>query len=147
LGLIIGISFKFKQDADPQIVKAVQEGQATMLDAYNCGQAIIVNTSKQFQFQNSPVYNHLEHDNLLHNLEHILDNANISIEALCTSCRGFVSEQEIAQVYHYGLDPRGLIYTGDSRRVQADGVDCTSTYPTAQGCTHLSDGLGYRSLV
>jgi hypothetical protein len=109
----MGISFKFKQDADPQIKQAVEEGKATMLDAYNAGQAVMVNNPRQYQFRNSPVFDPVEHENLAFRLESIMEISNVTLPAMCTSCRGNISEPEMAQLYHYGVDPRGLVYTND----------------------------------
>ncbi|MGI4990986.1 hypothetical protein ACRXCV_00010 (plasmid) [Halobacteriovorax sp. GFR7] len=108
--------FDIKPDAPQAIKDAVESGKIPKKQAYEAGFADIRCNAMQTKFMQCQHYNS-NMEQILLNLDMVLSNSGVSIDALCGSAKDVCSEQEIKALVHWHQNPKGLIYYGEVSHV------------------------------
>lgn len=108
--------FDVAPDAPPKIKQAVADGSISPKQAYEAGFADIRCNHLQSKLLASKMYNP-KLEPILLNLDMVLSNSGISIDALCTSATTVCGSQEINSLHHWHNMDKGLIYYGEVEHV------------------------------
>lgn len=108
--------FDVNPDAPEAIKQAVQQGKVTTKQAYEAGFAEIRCNPDQQRFMSSGFYSP-KLEPILLNLDMVLANSNVSIDALCTSAKDVCSAQEVSALQHWHQNQKGLLYYGSVEHV------------------------------
>lgn len=105
-------------DGAPQPIKdGVASGAITPQQAYESGFANLRLNNQQKQFTMSPVCNASKHEPLIANLDMVLENSGVTLDALCTSASKVCTKAEIDFLVGYHQHGKGLIYYGEVEHV------------------------------
>lgn len=108
--------FDMNPDAPPPIKQAVAQGKVTQKQAYEAGYAEIRCNPLQKQFSNSPMYR-ANMEPILLNLDMVLANSGVSIEALCSSATTVCGQVEVNALQAWHQSNTGVLYCGNVEHV------------------------------
>lgn len=109
--------YNLNSDAPPEIQAAVQSGAVTPKQAYESGFADLRLNADQAKFASSKMCNASKHEPIIANLDMVLFNSGVSLDALCTSALEVCTQPEIDFLMGYHQHGKGLIYLGNVEHV------------------------------